>query len=239
MIEVVLNGMTFVDSLSMEDKQTCAYNILCILWCVVDTAVKFDLFLESHPWLSATKTILFSAMSSVDTVNRRLAAETLSQLCVVTDVDFITSVVAEIQSILSQHDNEMKVSASIYCLCCIQRSVDNHNGDTLGNNIIRVLITECAQRSQPLRTWCLHSVAVHLEHNDMLRDSQIIKWILMTLTSNILQDGGGSVYEERISVQLSLLHIITAFLGEVDTGIINMIKYDFITLLNIIDYVLI
>lgn len=39
MIEVVLKGMSMADSLSMEDKQTCAYNILSILWCVVDVCV--------------------------------------------------------------------------------------------------------------------------------------------------------------------------------------------------------
>ena len=170
-------------------------------------------------------------------MNRRLAAETLSQLCVVTDVDFVTSVISEIQSILTQHDNDMTVGASIYCLCCIQRSVDNHNGDTLGNNIIRVLIAECAQHCQPLRTWCLQSVAVYLQHNDILTDIQIIKWIIMTITSNILQDGGGINYQEKISVQLSLLHIIIAFLGEIDLNILNMFKYDFITLLNVVDFV--
>lgn len=199
--------------------------------------MKFDLFLESHPWLTATETILFSAMGSVDTVNRRLAAEALSQLCVVTDVDFVKHVIDEIQKILSDHNDDMKISASIYCLCCIQRSVDTHNGDSLGNNIIRVLVAECAQHTQPLRTWCLHSVAVYLEHNDVLRDTQIIKWILMTITSNILQDGGGDVYEKRISVQLSLLHIISSFLAEIDQSVINVFKYDFITLLNIVDYV--
>lgn len=42
MIEVVLKGMSMADSLSMEDKQTCAYNILSILWCVVDVGVVDD-----------------------------------------------------------------------------------------------------------------------------------------------------------------------------------------------------
>lgn len=40
-----------------------------------------------------------------------------------------------------------------------------------------------------------------------------------------------------MSVQLSLLHIIYAFLMELDIHIINAYKYDFITLLNIMDYV--
>lgn len=40
-----------------------------------------------------------------------------------------------------------------------------------------------------------------------------------------------------MSVQLSLLHIIYAFLTELDIHIINAYKYDFITLLNMIDYV--
>ena len=59
----------------------------------------------------------------------------------------------------------------------------------------------------------------------------------MTITSNILQDGGGINYQEKISVQLSLLHIIIAFLGEIDLNILNMFKYDFITLLNVVDFV--
>ena len=40
-----------------------------------------------------------------------------------------------------------------------------------------------------------------------------------------------------MSVQLSLLHIIYAFLMELDIHLINAYKYDFITLLNIMDYV--
>ena len=40
-----------------------------------------------------------------------------------------------------------------------------------------------------------------------------------------------------MSVQLSLLPIIYAFLMELDIHIINAYKYDFITLLNIMDYV--
>ena len=40
-----------------------------------------------------------------------------------------------------------------------------------------------------------------------------------------------------MSVQLSLLHIIYAFLMELDIHIINAYKYDFVTLLNIMDYV--
>lgn len=40
-----------------------------------------------------------------------------------------------------------------------------------------------------------------------------------------------------MSVQLSLLHIIYSFLLELDIRIINAYKYDFITLMNMIDYV--
>ena len=40
-----------------------------------------------------------------------------------------------------------------------------------------------------------------------------------------------------MSVQLSLLHIIHSFLLELDIHIVNAYKYDFITLMNMLDYV--
>ena len=40
-----------------------------------------------------------------------------------------------------------------------------------------------------------------------------------------------------MSVQLSLLHIIHSFLLELDIHIVNTYKYDFITLMNMLDYV--
>ena len=163
-------------------------------------------------------------MSSVNPINRRLAAEALSQLCVVTDVEFVNSVINEIQSVLSAHSDPLKVSTCVFCLCNIQRSVDCRNGEAMTDSVIHVLIAECASYEQPLRTWCLHSVA-------------IVRWLLMTVSHSILQDAGGLLYENRISVNLSLLHVIYAFLCGVDHTVLEMYKYDCVTLLNIIDFV--
>ena len=147
--------------------------------------------MEPHPWLNAARDILLSALSSVEAVNRRVAAEALSQLCV--DVDFVNAVIASIQEALTTHTDDNKVSAGVFCLCAIQRSVDARSGEALSNNIIRVLIAECAHFSQPIRTWCLHSVSLYLEYNDVIRDPQIIRWVLMTVSHNMLCDAGGVV----------------------------------------------
>lgn len=176
-------------------------------------------------------------MSSVDPINRRLAAEALSQLCVVTDVEFVNSVINEIQSVLSAHSDPLKVSTCVFCLCNIQRSVDCRNGEAMTDSVIHVLIAECASYEQPLRTWCLHSVAIALQLNDVICDPQIVRWLLMTVSHSILQDAGGLLYENRISVNLSLLHVIYAFLCGVDHTVLEMYKYDCVTLLNIIDFV--
>ena len=193
--------------------------------------------MEPHPWLAASRSILFSAMSSVNPINRRLAAEALSQLCVVTDVEFVNSVINEIQSVLSAHSDPLKVSTCVFCLCNIQRSVDCRNGEAMTDIVIHVLIAECASYEQPLRTWCLHSVAIALQLNDVICDPQIVRWLLMTVSHSILQDAGGLLYENRISVNLSLLHVIYAFLCGVDHTVLEMYKYDCVTLLNIIDFV--
>ncbi len=62
-------------------------------------AVRFDLYLEPHPWLSAAREILLSAMSSMEAVNRRVAAEALSQLCVVVDIEFVREVINAIPTL--------------------------------------------------------------------------------------------------------------------------------------------
>ena len=149
--------------------------------------------MEPHPWLNAARDILLSALSSVEAVNRRVAAEALSQLCVVVDVDFVNAVIASIQEALTTHTDDNKVSAGVFCLCAIQRSVDARSGEALSNNIIRELRAECALVSQPIRTWCLHSVSLYLEYNDVIRDPQIIRWVLMTVSHNMLCDAGGVV----------------------------------------------
>ncbi len=156
-------------------------------------AVRFDLYLEPHPWLSAAREILLSAMSSMEAVNRRVAAEALSQLCVVVDIEFVREVINAIQDTLTSHTDERKVSAGVFCLCAIQRSVDARNGEALSNNIIRVLISECTYFTQPIRTWCLHSVSLYLQYNDVIRDPQIIRWVLITVNHNMLCDAGGRV----------------------------------------------
>lgn len=135
-------------------------------------------------------------MGSVDAVNRRVAAEALSQLCVVVDVEFVTEVINNIQATLSAHTDERKVSAGVYCLCAIQRSIESRNGEALSNNIIHVLISECVHFSQPIRTWCLHSVSIYLQNNDVIRDPEIIRWVLMTVNHNMLCDAGGHVGDD-------------------------------------------
>lgn len=176
-------------------------------------------------------------MSSVDAVNRRMAAEALSQLCVATDVEFVNGVIEEIQTVLSSHQDLLKVSACVFCLCNIQRSIDSRNGEALSDSIVRVLIAECAHYEQPLRTWCLQSLAITLQLNGFVYDQQMVRWLLMTVCHSVMQDAGGMVYEERVSVNLALLHIVYAFLCEVDRNVLMLYKYDFVTLLNIIDFV--
>lgn len=201
------------------------------------TAVKLDLYLEPHPWLAAARSILFSAMSSLFPLNRRLAAEALSQLCLVTEESFVTGVIGEIQQTLKQHADLLKESACVYCLCSIQRFISNHNNTSLSQLIIRILVSECADYTQPLRTWVLYSLAIYLNMNELVRDRSITRWILLTVNHNILCDGGGSGYTERVTVELALLRVVYGLLSVMDRGIVETYKYDFVTLFNIIDYV--
>ena len=201
------------------------------------TAVKLDLYLEPHPWLAAARSILFSAMSSLFPLNRRLAAEALSQLCLVTEESFVTGVIGEIQQTLKQHADLLKESACVYCLCSIQRFINNHNNTSLSQLIIRILVSECADYTQPLRTWVLYSLAIYLNMNELVRDRSITRWILLTVNHNILCDGGGSGYTERVTVELALLRVVYGLLSVMDRGIVEAYKYDFVTLFNIIDYV--
>ena len=201
------------------------------------TAVKLDLYLEPHPWLAAARSILFSAMSSLFPLNRRLAAEALSQLCLVTEESFVTGVIGEIQQTLKQHTDLLKESACVYCLCSIQRFISNHNNTSLSQLIIRILVSECADYTQPLRTWVLYSLAIYLNMNELVRDRSITRWILLTVNHNILCDGGGSGYTERVTVELALLRVVYGLLSVMDRGIVEAYKYDFVTLFNIIDYV--
>ena len=207
------------------------------LLTLFQTAVKLDLYLEPHPWLAAARSILFSAMSSLFPLNRRLAAEALSQLCLVTEENFVTGVIGEIQKTLKQHTDLLKESACVYCLCSIQRFINNHNNTSLSQLIVRVLVGECANYTQPLRTWVLYSLAIFLDMNDLVRDRSVTRWILLTVNNNILCDGGGCNYTERVTVELALLRVVYGLLSVMDRAIVQTYKYDFVTLFNIIDYV--
>lgn len=176
-------------------------------------------------------------MSSLYPLNRRLAAEALSQLCLVTDESFVNSVVSEIQATIKANTDTLRVSASIYCLCSIQRFISNHNNDSLSELVIRVLVAACADYTQPLRTWVLYSLAIYLDMNEIVRDRSIIRWILLTVNHNMLCDGGGYNYTERVTVQLAVLRVVSGLLSVLDRGIVEAYKYEFISLFNIIDYV--
>lgn len=64
---------------------------------ILQITARNEVMLAPHPWMAACRDLLLSSLSSLQGDVRRMGAEAISKICIVSDIDYVKGYLASIQ----------------------------------------------------------------------------------------------------------------------------------------------
>lgn len=185
-------------------------NLLSLLWYLIRSIYVHKNVLSLARWQITLTDLLKSYIGDSDERVRVLAGESLAWLTVRCEPEMQTRIVNYLQSQLRTESNPLIVSGCMFTITVLTRCGDSTLQHILQPKLIRILLHEGAEFTEPTRWWSLHCVM--LIHGGKKLNLATIRWITHIAMSQVLVDGCGATEKERTYVSTTVLKLILCVL---------------------------